>query len=47
MAEYIIKFDEFLVRCDENESETVSCLDFAQDLGKIFGVSSLYEISLL
>jgi len=36
MAEHITKFDEFLVMCDENESDTVVlprfCLGLREDL---------------
>ena len=32
MAEYITKFDEFLVRCGENESHTVILSRFRSEL---------------
>ena len=45
MAEYITKFDEFLIRCGENESDTVVLSRFRSGLENILGVSSLCEIS--
>ena len=47
VAEYITKFDEFLVRYGENKSDTVVLSIFCSELREALSVGSLCEISPL